>query len=229
MAEVSNRISSFCIPFVAFYRPKKRSYFILEWSPTYELWTRYNEDHPLLTLHKTRNHGDGTCKMRVQKGRIDHNEIRVRGDGHFLKAGHLNIPILHKIYGNITNGSMAREYTVNEDNALNYQVHPYFQDINLWMYEPIPLPSIEPEPPILHIEPIPQRIAKLLAESSISKEEVCPITMESMNLSNVAVTSCFHVFSADSLEGWFDINLNKPQCPVCRKSCKATNIISSLT
>jgi hypothetical protein len=219
MATENRTINTFTSRHVAFYRPIKRTYYILEWNPEFRCWSKYSQEHPLITLHRTTNHGEGICKFYIQKGRNQRYEIRIHADGHFLKAGDLQIPILRKTAGHMTEGCIGREYTT-QDILTNPQAPPYLQNIALWSYLlPVIIKIKHPSP-----EAIPQRIAKLIVQESVSKEELCPITMESITSSNSAVTSCFHVFLTDALESWFERNPAQHPCPVCRKVCVMTKV-----
>lgn len=207
---------------VAFYRPFKRTFYILEWNPDLRFWSKYNEEHPIVTLHRTTNHGEGICRFHIQKGRAQRYEIRIHADGHFLMVGNLQVPVLKKVSGHMTDGCIGREY-IPQDILTNPQAPPYLQNIELWSYILTPIPVVLN---IQHSKPeaIPERIAKLIVEDSISNEELCPITMESISLSNSAVTSCFHVFLVDALESWFERNPEQHPCPVCRKVCVMTKL-----
>jgi len=214
------RIQTFNTNFIAFFRPIKRTYYILQWHEEFHFWGKHNELHPLITLHKTMNHGEGSCVIHVQKGRRDIYLITVKGDGHFLKIGNLTIPIMQKIHGYVSNGCIGREY-IAQDYSLNTQEEPYLQDIPLWAFAQPPLEQFHT--PITHLKetPIPRRIATLIAEEAIKNNESCPITMEPIILNESAVTSCYHVFSAKALESW--IVLGNP-CPVCRNDCVMTKL-----
>jgi len=72
-------------------------------------------------------------------------------------------------------------------------------------------------PPVL--DPIPKRIAWLIAEDGCKNNEICPITMDAISPMTAAVTTCFHCFDAAAIETWL---INKNECPQCRKRCLAT-------
>jgi hypothetical protein len=215
MATETRTINTFTSRHVAFYRPIKRTYYILEWNPEFRFWSKYSEEHPLVTLHRTTNHGEGACKFHIQSGRSTrHYEIRIHADGHFLKAGNLQIPILRKTSGEMSQGCIGREYTT-QDILTNDQAPAYLQNTPLWSYlSPVIVTIQHPKP-----EAIPQRIAKLIVEDAEKNNELCPITMENITSSKSAVTSCFHVFYAEALDVWFQTS---HICPVCRKNCVMT-------
>jgi hypothetical protein len=71
---------------------------------------------------------------------------------------------------------------------------------------------------------IPTRIARMIATDAVEREEVCPITMETITMETCAVTSCFHVFERDSLAMWHTVHKT---CPVCKQGCSVVVIDSA--
>lgn len=69
------------------------------------------------------------------------------------------------------------------------------------------------------IEPLPNRIAWLVAEAASNQQESCPISMELLSPITAGVTTCFHVFDFESIQRWMQQNST---CPTCRKRCKMT-------
>lgn len=225
MAE--SRIHRFNFNLIAFFRPVKRTYYIFSWNTELNLWCKYQEEHANITIHKTIAHGQGRCDINVQKGGSTRKYVlTVTADGHFLKIGDLDVPILKKISGHLSPTCIAREYTAE------YTHEEYQQDTRLWTISlqqpPPPLPPPPPQAlvslvPVKQIE-IPQRIALLVVEDSVKNKEVCPITMEQITRANSAVTSCFHVFNSNSLETWLESKPIQSPCPVCRKQCTMTKV-----
>ena len=216
------RIQHFTSSFVAFFRPIKRTYYILEWNQEFQFWGRYNEEHTGITLHKSILHETSFAELHVQKGRTQFSLLTIQGSGFFLQVGERNIPILDKITGNIPNGCIAREYTV--DQTIPYtEESPYLKEVILWSIQPFPivlnLPIIEIHDSLPIPEAIPRRIARLVVEDAIKKNELCGIIMEPLEISNTAVTSCYHTFNAVALETWFEKNATRSTCPACRKIC----------
>ena len=63
--------------------------------------------------------------------------------------------------------------------------------------------------------PIPQRVGELLIHDARAGTECCPITASPYSTATrLSVTSCFHVFDAESLETWRREGSNT--CPTCR-------------
>jgi hypothetical protein len=75
--------------------------------------------------------------------------------------------------------------------------------------------------PVVEQKPtsIPQYVADLLALNAIEKKESCSITMESIVKGEVAVSSCFHVFSKNGFQEW---HKQKGSCPLCKQTCAVT-------
>ena len=66
---------------------------------------------------------------------------------------------------------------------------------------------------------LPAHITKLVLADSISKNECCPISCESITYENSSVTSCGHVFTTSSIKRWLSSSSSKGQCPVCKQAC----------
>jgi len=68
---------------------------------------------------------------------------------------------------------------------------------------------------------IPKHILKVFIEDAISKNSICPITMEPLTLENASITSCGHLFDKEAL----CLSLNScKKCPMCRADAKADEI-----
>lgn len=106
---------------------------------------------------------------------------------------------------------------------------------------PAPVPELRGGPPMnrrpenvpppaqkVVLEPIPRRIAWLVAEDAQKQNEHCGITFEDISPLTAAVTTCFHCFDANALALWFSSqrdDTNAPgqtTCPLCRKICLTT-------
>lgn len=88
---------------------------------------------------------------------------------------------------------------------------------------PVPAPTPVPVSPttriVARIEPIPARIAWIVAEDASKREETCAISMEPISPITASVTSCFHCFDTEAINTWL---ATKNTCPQCRKGCVAT-------
>lgn len=66
------------------------------------------------------------------------------------------------------------------------------------------------------IPKLPIRIAWLVAEDACKKGDTCPITMELLSPITASVTSCYHVFDTEAIDHWLT---EHKTCPVCKQQC----------
>ena len=124
MAQIDNFIHTS----IAFYRPIKRTFYILRWDSNIRRWRKYcDEDHEVPTVHRSDSLPPATCKIYIKNGRNTYN-ITVRANGLFLKMDGENIPIVERTVGQIKQSSIGTEYTTRE---LADQTQ-YIQNIDLW-------------------------------------------------------------------------------------------------
>jgi hypothetical protein len=71
------------------------------------------------------------------------------------------------------------------------------------------------------IENIPQHIVRALLRDAVMHEEICPITNAQIDVSNGAVTSCFHLFDRDAIAQWLSMPGSRDKCPVCNCPCNS--------
>ena len=195
---------------LAFWRPRKRTYYFLSWKPDTSRWEHYDEEHTPFTLHKTTLHERGSVTIRIKSVGPRHYQTRIHCDGTFLLNGPLVIPIAKSAFP-AQGARIKREYTtVDLDPTI-----PYERPQHLWTLTP-PAPAA----PKTKLKPkaIPRRIAWLVAEDACKNKESCPISMEDISPITASVTSCFHVFDTPSLNIWLQ---EKNTCPSCREPCAA--------
>jgi len=70
---------------------------------------------------------------------------------------------------------------------------------------------------------IPSHIVRVFVESAIQKKEVCPITLDTLVMGNLAMTSCVHLFSRESLASCLS---SSNICPSCRAPVKEEDIVN---
>lgn len=233
---MADTIANFQNANIAFYRPRKRSYFFLQWNNMVRKWMKYNGDQRTFTLHRSLTQHHGSCHIvyATSRGRSE-NRIHITADGHFLKSGDMIVPIVET--GHKFNQSMyGTEMLVNHQLPEGEQ---YNSNQTLWTAAPPPAPVLQapapqpaPQAPRIVVkrkEPIPRRIAWLIAEDAQKQGDTCAITMEEITPLTAAVTTCFHVFDAESLAEWFERHRTSVQipCPVCRKNCSMTRAFDS--
>ena len=68
---------------------------------------------------------------------------------------------------------------------------------------------------------IPSHAILALLRDAAIQGFTCPITTDEIDISNGAVTSCFHLFEKDAIATWLASEKSKKQCPVCKKECKS--------
>jgi len=69
------------------------------------------------------------------------------------------------------------------------------------------------------ISKIPQHTIRALLRDAAMEEETCPITSLDIDVTNGAITSCFHLFEKDALTKWLSNPNSNDRCPVCNTAC----------
>jgi len=205
------QISTFTGNMVAFFRPRKRTFYLLRWNTLVRKWCKYEEECPNLSIHKSSLHTSANAIIHVQRLRNVTANTSVKADGCYLNSGEHNIAIL-KSDGSIPLNLIGREFTA--ENA----TENYLTNIRLWTAREI-VPEL-PEPILtVKYKPIPRNIAWIIAEDACKKNEQCSITLNAISPLTSAVTSCFHVFEFSAIEEWMATHTS---CPVCRENCNFT-------
>lgn len=68
---------------------------------------------------------------------------------------------------------------------------------------------------------LPAHIKRLVIADAVSRKEICPISQEEITEANAAVTSCGHVFDAESIRTWLATPASRGCCPMCKQHCCA--------
>ena len=71
------------------------------------------------------------------------------------------------------------------------------------------------------IESIPPHIISAILRDAVMQGQECPITASELDVSNGAVTSCFHLFEKNAIMKWLMLPESKEKCPVCNKPCNS--------
>jgi len=66
---------------------------------------------------------------------------------------------------------------------------------------------------------IPQHTVRALLRDAAMQEEQCPITGGDIDITNGAVTSCFHIFDRGAINTWIRMPTSRDKCPVCNTPC----------
>jgi hypothetical protein len=74
------------------------------------------------------------------------------------------------------------------------------------------------------ITTIPQHIVMALLRDAAMQEEICPITSEEIDVTNGAITSCFHLFEKNAIMQWLLMPNSRDKCPVCNAPCNSFTV-----
>ena len=203
-----SRIENFIGERIAFYKPRKRTYYLLKWCPTKRRWfspTLELSEHPI-RKHKSSRHLASSVIINL----INNTSITITSYGEYLNIGDENIPIVKRIGGHVLPVNITRR----EFGGVITHDDTYIRDVQLWTYhhENIIDPSAT-------LKPLPKRIAWIIAEDACKNNETCPITMEPISPINTSVTTCFHCFQTEAIETWMTLCKT---CPHCRQNCLIT-------
>ena len=83
------------------------------------------------------------------------------------------------------------------------------------------VPAIRPR---YTIKDIPQHALRLMLQGAVMLEEICPITGEEIDISNGAITTCFHLFERNAIATWLAMPSSKNSCPVCKVACDSYSL-----
>ena len=83
---------------------------------------------------------------------------------------------------------------------------------------PVPAAPVE-EVNKYAIKKIPQHAIRALLRDAAMQEELCPITGGEIDITNGAVTSCFHLFDRNAIATWIHMPNSQDKCPVCNTKC----------
>jgi hypothetical protein len=209
-------IHNFQTNIIAFWRPHKHTYHALTWNNASRHWrTWVGVVEGGLSKHKSTVHPTpGSVDIKL----INNNMVRIRAEGEFLMLGNTRITVVKRIGGATIPNAWK-----------NHELGPLIERagvdlaISLWDLPPAAQPAVPStvSPMILGtvLEPIPKRIAWLVAEDAAKNNEKCPITMDPISPITASVTSCFHSFDSEAIASWL---INHSTCPQCRKNCVAT-------
>ena len=211
------QIHNFTGYLLAFWRPQNPTYHALTWHQTQLRWMPYDNAVTFvggISKHKTTTHGSGSVTINLMNG----TSMQIKCDGSFLRTDqNTSIPIVKRVSGaTIPNGWKNTEF-----GAALIQRPGVGDNVNyrLWTVvapAPAPAPLVAP---VNKIDPLPKRIAWLIADDACKNGDSCPITMDDISPLTAAVTTCFHCFDKNSIVAWLTTH---DECPTCRKKCLAT-------
>ena len=212
------RIHNFLGNRIAFYKPRKQTYYLLAWSNTRNFWvgsTLLDNPPPTIVKHRTTSHVASSVTIHLQNGRA----TSVLSRCEYLLVRNEEIPIVHRIGG----AQIPLNISRYEFGGVTIPVEPdvYTRNVDLWTLPP-PEPVVaEPVAELVadHIKPLPKRIAWIIAEDACKNNETCPIIMEPISPVTAAVSTCFHCFDNEAIMQWL---ADRDTCPQCREKCAVT-------
>ena len=83
---------------------------------------------------------------------------------------------------------------------------------------PVPVP-VPIQPTMYTINTIPQHAVRIFLTHAVLEEELCSITGEAINITNGAVTTCFHMFEKNAIAKWLAMPNSQDKCPMCNTKC----------
>ena len=186
---------------IAFYRPRKQTYYLLEWHPVNRIWGRSRiTGSPTIVRHKTELHTNSSVRIPLFNGW----SMTINSNCEYLLIDHEVVPIVQRVSG-------AAMPLIKNDFGGVVQNENYIRNVELW--------TLEHDDPVISVKPLPKRIAWIIADDASKNNEKCPITMEPISPITAAVSTCFHCFDDDAIRTWLN---NNDTCPQCREKCAVT-------
>jgi hypothetical protein len=205
-------IHNFTTNLIAFWRPQKHSYHALTWDDQRRHWRPwYGAIQGGLSKHRSATHtGSGSVEIKL----MNNTMLRLRAEGEFLLLGTTRITLVKRASG----ATIPSAWKNHELGPLTERTGVDLA-VSLWGIAPTPEPILPPMVLGMVVDPIPKRIAWMVAEDAAKHDEKCPITMEPISPITASVTSCFHTFESEAIAAWLT---NHSTCPQCRKNCVVT-------
>jgi hypothetical protein len=210
-------VHEFRAAFLAIFRPNKKTYTIIQWTNEGRYWRR-----ALLNLDVMPNISIRTQQIPVAHCDINtlrHNtsralHVRCITTGEYLRYGDSDVSIIKKLPSSPSSFSQSihlSEFTCTARSDEPPGTPP------LWTLR-VPVTVFTAH---VHtsIQPLPKRIAWIIAEDASKKGETCSITLEAISPITASVTTCFHVFETNAINTWLT---TKNSCPMCKQKTVAT-------
>lgn len=122
-------------------------------------------------------------------------------------------------YNGIDGINGVRRYPIIKITSMS-TILPKFKTYSFIPIVAEPVQPLQVVRPVNLILTIPQHAVKALLTYAALQEDVCPITSNEIDVSNGAVTSCFHTFEKEALSKWLALESSRDKCPVCNAKCK---------
>lgn len=220
-------IQTFTNRYLAIYRPNKKTYSVIEWNQQRSYWRRalLDPDHTPAINIRSHNTPPALVNINISPNVNHRKHVRCKALDKFLFYNNIRVPVIQKVPGSeheFVHSTFAGEFT-----CTTVSTEPVFTQPMWTLYPPAPAPALAPPVPPSSAnqvfanlpEPIPRRIAWLVAEDASKNGETCSITLDDISPITASVTTCFHVFNSDAIAKWLITN---PRCPMCKKRCQAT-------
>jgi len=199
--------------YIAVYRPNKKTYTILEWSINGSYWKRHlinPDDIPAISV-RVQNIPQAITRLNIKRFNVTVNSlVHCTTTGEYLDYKEHAVAIVKKRGGSprqFPPSMFAGEFVCTARSDPPATIPP------LWTLH------VERVLPVEKIQPIPSRIAWIIAEDASKKGESCSITLEEISPITASVTSCFHVFDTIAITHWFELHNT---CPMCKQKTVAT-------
>ena len=85
-------------------------------------------------------------------------------------------------------------------------------------------PHVPNAPKVYTIATIPQHAVRAFLRDAAMQEETCSITGEEIDVTNGAMTSCFHLFEKNAIATWLAMPNSQDKCPVCNCKCNSFTV-----
>ena len=206
-----HRIYNFLGDLIAFYRPRKKTYYLMSWSNERGNWKPaiVGANVGPIKMHGTGLYGPARSYVTIRL--MNNRQVEISSIGHYLLIAGGCVPIVSRV-----SGASIPLCFVNHDFGGVTDGDPHRRDVELWTVPPV---AVAARPIRLALKPLPKRIAWLIAEDAEKNGDTCAITMDPINPTTAAVTTCFHCFDHEAIQTWMETHKT---CPQCRERCMVT-------
>jgi hypothetical protein len=217
----------------------REGYFLLRWS-TGHTDTNGRVVHVIKPMnHQGRFYTIDTIVVNTTQ----HNHITRKGQGNVTRPMHWNftdkrlrdpdgmrIPVLHVTSRTTLPAMKPTSFIPIIENVPN-EVQPNQVQPNEVQPNQVQPNQVQPNQVLATVQTkkytitsIPQHVVRALLTNAVMNSETCPITSEDIDVSNGAVTSCFHFFEKNAIIKWLLMPNSKDECPLCKTPCNSYTI-----
>jgi len=220
-------IQTFRERYIAIYRPNKKTYSILNWVADGACWMRaIQSDDATIAATTLRTSATPHAPVEINTHYNNTNpqqRVKCVASGQYLRWREFDVAIIQKKRGS---GPPFQDALFVNEFICTTTAHETPGTRPLWtLYPPVAAPVAAPVNTVyahvstIKFEPLPKRIAWIIAEDASKKGETCSITLEPISPITASVTTCYHVFDTDALATWL---VTKNTCPLCKQKTVAT-------